>query len=594
MSSFYDDASLVVIPSGYKTSKVYSEKPTDGSGDLAFTRTGDTATRVASNGLIEKVRTNLVLQSNTFSTTWTNVNSTETSGQAGYDGTNNAWLLTDNATNGIHVLRQTPSTTGLVTLSVYAKAGTLNWMFLRGVQSSANVRAWFNLSTGTIGTVDANGTAKMESVGNGWYRCSLTIANMQSGFEVYIATASGDNVEGYIGSGQSIVIQNCQYEQGDIATDYIPTTTAAVSVGPVSNVPRLDYLGSSCPRLLLEPQRTNLALYSENFDNAAWTKTNTTATANAATSPDGYTNAESILDNSTSGQHRVENAISSSIATGQTVAISFFAKKNTHDWCQVTSGGQTNDQWASFNLATGAVGNTSASANAKIENYGNGWYRLSIAATTTANNAILASIFSLTNNTNANTRSPSYVGTGGGVYIYGAQIEAGSYASSYVNTLSASVTRVADAASKTGISSLIGQTEGTIFLDFVYDAENTANERFSISDGTSAKRIFVVINTSKLLSFTCTNAGSDQWNISTSLTVGQRYKIAGAYKANDIALYVNGVQIGTDAAASIPDCSNLYFANESGTTQEWNNPTSQLLLFKTRLTNAQLAELTTL
>ena len=79
MSSFYDDASLVVIPSGYQTSKVYAEKPTDGSGDLTFTRTGDTATRVNSAGLIEKVRTNLVLQSQTFdNASWTKDGATVT------------------------------------------------------------------------------------------------------------------------------------------------------------------------------------------------------------------------------------------------------------------------------------------------------------------------------------------------------------------------------------------------------------------------------------------------------------------------------------------------------------------------------------
>jgi hypothetical protein len=57
--SYFDDASLVMIPSGYKTSKVYSVKPTDGTGDLAFTRSNDTATRVGPDGLIEKVRTNV-------------------------------------------------------------------------------------------------------------------------------------------------------------------------------------------------------------------------------------------------------------------------------------------------------------------------------------------------------------------------------------------------------------------------------------------------------------------------------------------------------------------------------------------------------
>jgi hypothetical protein len=166
--SFFEDASLVLIPSAQKTSKVYSVKPTDGTGDLTFTRSNDTASRVASNGLIEKVRTNLILQSNTFSNaSWGKNSCTVTSGQAGYDGSTNAWLLSSTATAGSSYVSQGYTSSTIVTRSV------------------------------------------------------------------------------------------AQLETGDIATEPILTTTAAVSVGPVANVPRLDYLGSSCPRLLLEPQRTN-------------------------------------------------------------------------------------------------------------------------------------------------------------------------------------------------------------------------------------------------------------------------------------------------------------------------------------------------
>ena len=92
--SYFDDASLVMIPSGYKTSKVYSVKPTDGSGDLTFSRSNDTATRVNSAGLIEKVRTNLVLQSQAFNTTanWsTNASPTVTANTTvALDGTTTA------------------------------------------------------------------------------------------------------------------------------------------------------------------------------------------------------------------------------------------------------------------------------------------------------------------------------------------------------------------------------------------------------------------------------------------------------------------------------------------------------------------------
>ena len=144
--SFYSDASLVLIPSGTKTSKVYSQKPTDGTGDLTFTRASD-ATRVNSAGLIEKVHTNILLQSNTFSNaSWAKDGTTLTGGQAGYDGTNNAWLL-DKIALDFRFINQSVTISGTYVFSVYAKANTLGKITLRDSSSQA---VEFNLSTGTI------------------------------------------------------------------------------------------------------------------------------------------------------------------------------------------------------------------------------------------------------------------------------------------------------------------------------------------------------------------------------------------------------------------------------------------------------------
>jgi hypothetical protein len=485
---FYEEASLVMVPSGYKDQKVYSSVPDDGSGDLTFSRASN-ATRVGPDGLIEKVRTNLILQSEAFNTTWT-----------------------DNAAT------VTPNTT----------ANPLN---------------------GAL-------TADTITLGAPQFLQTLTLLMVRPLQKQIVAL--------------------------DIATDYIATTTAAVSVGPVANVPRLDYLDSSSPRLLLEPQRTNLNTYSEDISQAQYGKNRCTVSANGVVSPDGYTNADKIVqDPSNTAWGGLTQVYS---PTGP-ATLSVFAKKIDNDYIAIL-GHNINPTTAWFNLANGTVGTTEANVtSAKIEDYGNGWYRCSITATTVTRFNVL----------HASSDGGSTAPVNSETALWGFQLEASaSYATSYIPTLGASVTRGADDCSKTGISSLIGQTEGTIFVDFIYDAANTANERLTISDGTSAKRIFMIINTSKLLSFTCTNAGSDQWSISTTLTVGQRYKIAGAYKSNDIVFYVNGVQIGTDTSASIPDCSNLYFANENGSTQEWNNLTNQLLLFPTRLSNDDLATLTTL
>ena len=590
MSSFYDDASLVVIPSGYKTSKVYAEKPTDGSGDLAFTRTGDTATRVNSAGLIEKVRTNLALRSNTFNTTWTNVGSSETSGQAGYDGTTNAWSLIEDSSTGLHVLLQTIATTGLVTLSVYAKAGTRNWVYLRGVQSSANVRAWFNLSTGAIGTVEANGTAKIESVGNGWYRCSLTVANFQTGFESYIGVASADNASSYTGNGTgNVLIQNFQYETGDIATAYIPTTTAAVSVGPTANTARLDYLGSTCPRLLLEPQRTNLITFSEQLDNAAWTKTRSTITANNAVSPDGYTNADRITDTTfTANSSFVERQISSVIGT--TYTFSAFLKAGTAPFMYVGLYDGANFN-VIINASTGAISFTTAGATSTVTAYGNGWYRVSITRTITASASVYPyiGVCQLSN-------SITYNGTGAyTAQIWGAQYEASAYPTSYIPCLAASATRGADACSKTGISSLIGQTEGTLFYEFAALANESVTRSIGVTDGTVANRVNISVFATSLFARVDVG-GVNQVNSSATIVPTAMNKVAFRYKANDFAAYVNGVKVITDTSGSTFSGTTLssFAFIQPDSTSAFSGNVNQILFFKTALTDSELATLTTL
>jgi hypothetical protein len=256
LDKYYAQASLVMVPSLYKTSIVYSERPLSTDGELTFTR-ASSATRVAANGYIEKVRTNLILQSNSFDTTWGNNNSSETGGQSGYDGSSNAWLLNSTASFG-SITQSFTAINGVCTLSIYAKAGTNDWLLLR-LNAATDARAWFDLSNGVLGTTDGPTIeSKIQSVGGGWYRCSVS-ADVSVFPEVLIYPTNADTV---VGSAGNILIQAAQLETGDIATDYIPTTTVAVSVGPVANLPRLNYPINSdgsvgCPSLLLEPQRTN-------------------------------------------------------------------------------------------------------------------------------------------------------------------------------------------------------------------------------------------------------------------------------------------------------------------------------------------------
>ena len=176
-----------------------------------------------SNGFLHSVKPevveNLLLQSNQFDTTWTNVSSTETSGQADKDGGTNAWLISKN--NSAGRISQSVSSLGINTASVYAKAGTLNWMV---VVCGTGAESYFDLSTGSVGGTGSNtiGT-NIEEVGNGWYRCSFSYDGTGTVFNIYPADGNFD----VSGTSGNIYIQDVQLNKGYSAYPYLETTTEA-------------------------------------------------------------------------------------------------------------------------------------------------------------------------------------------------------------------------------------------------------------------------------------------------------------------------------------------------------------------------------
>jgi hypothetical protein len=364
-----------------------------------------------------------------------------------------------------------------------------------------------------------------------------------------------------------------------------------------SNVPRLDYLGSSCPRLLLEPQRTNLLTYSEQFNNTAYTKTNTTVTANAATSPDGYLNADSLLESSATGTHQIWQR--PSLTSGQSYTFSAFVKTNGRRRVQLQSYDNSSTYAAAiYDVVSGTVVETNATAS--IQNYGNGWYRIILTGTCPTTATGYAVLNLATDSFSSATLQDSYAGdTSKGVYVYGYQQEAASYATSLIPTTTAAVTRLADACSKTGISSLIGQTEGTLFAEFVYSGKfgsaSNSSMPISIDDASGNNEAYIFINgTNNVASGQFVVGGGFTCNITgLALTVGTRYKMAFAYKQNDFAFYINGALQGIDTSGNIAALPNLRVGNYFGLNYI-QDTISQALLFKTRLTPAQLAEITTL
>jgi len=580
--SYFDDASLVMIPSGTKTSKVYSVKPIDGTGDLTFSRSNDTATRVASNGLIEKVRTNLYLYSEQIDNAiWSKVRGSVTANSTtAPDGTLTADTFTEDTTSGTHDLRQSLSSTSGIPyfFSIYVKANgrTDLDVFVGGASVGAN----FDLASGTV----TGGSAPIKTIvnaGNGWWRVGVGCVALTS-TTTAIWILNNGTTQSYTGDGVSgMYYWAAQAETGDIATDYIATTTAAVSVGPVANVPRLDYLGSSCPRLLLEPQRTNILLYSEQFDNAAWSKSAVTITANDITSPDGYTNADKMAESATTSGHYI---LQSPTLTAAAYTFAIFAKAGERNWFLFRQ--HTLGLNASFNLATGTLGTIAAGLTATIEDYGNDWYRCSVTFTGTA----AAHSFRLYVTTADNSTS-SYLGDGtSGLYLYGAGCELGSYPTSYVGpTLGAAVTRGADLCNKDGVGSLFGTNIGSFFLDAEGPYYDGAAYLFDLSDNatTGTNRLAMYSGGTTFMTF-YTNAVH---NITTSVTA--RKKIAVIWNGTNTKVYLNGAKVLDFTYANAnPTSINLSsrFTDESFGNSKFN----QVLAFPTALTDAQAIELTTI
>ena len=219
MASLYDSASLVMIPSGVKDGKVYSIKPTDGSGDFTFSRGTGTATRVNASGLIEKERGNLFTYSNTFSdSSWNKSETSVTSGQSGYDGSSDAWNLIPSTTNtnSHRLYKDYSSSEGILTASIYAKANGYDFLKISNYSSSGV----FDISIGnpTSGTIISEGgspiDANIQSVGSGWYRIDVAKDSPSGNVRIQFIVQSDAANTSFSGDGvKGVLIQDAQLEK---------------------------------------------------------------------------------------------------------------------------------------------------------------------------------------------------------------------------------------------------------------------------------------------------------------------------------------------------------------------------------------------
>lgn len=218
---------------------------------------------------------------------------------------------------------------------------------------------------------------------------------------------------------------------------------------------------------MYEPQRTNLLTWSQDFSNAVWGKVNGTITPNAITAPDGTLSADRLVWDAVFGFHLFAHSIT--FTAGSSYVGGYFFKANTLDKIQLYTAGNAwigNTVYANFDLTNGTIGNKTSN-DAGVIDYGNGWYYCYLVDVAAASNSGVIGISGI----ESITDGYRYNFTGDGVsnlYIWNAQLEEGSYATSPIKTEGSTVTRVADSSSLTGLKAkgLIGATSGSIGGEF--------------------------------------------------------------------------------------------------------------------------------
>ena len=569
-----------------------SVKEITNSGDFTFSRGSNlAATRVGADGLIEKGRENLLLQSNNFGTTWVTPDATITSGQADKDGSNNAWLLT--ATSAFNRVTQSVSQSGVKRFSVYAKANTNDYLLLGSVEG-AHFYATFNLATGAVDSNNINAISpSIENVGNGWYRCSATWVGTTTEVRIASQATSGQGGWASTTSG-SVLIQNAQLEVGLAATEYIETTTTTGKAGVLEDEPRLDYSGgATCPSLLLEPSRTNIIQSSEYFQDDYWAElgvhefdTNTTET----TSPTGdYSATKIVADTTLSNNHVVYGDVSQS--SGTQYAVSIFAKAAEYDYLFIRGLGLGGAGGARFNISTGEVVAVNGYDSATIEDYGNGWYRCIAIGTSTTTGAPYYHM-------SPTSSFSQFAGNDSdGIYIFGAQCEQGSYATSYIPTHSGgSVTRGADTTATLDLSPIgLNGEDVTHFIDFKnnqFIVRDNGGTTFRFSSNTAnhgSLRIYRSSSSVKHLTITLQDNNGNFSNPGgyEMTSLNPKVAIKRVWATGEIKAFVDGKNV-LEGTNTLYNSWNKIDMGGTGSTAE----VKQLISFPIALTDSECVELT--
>jgi hypothetical protein len=576
-----------------------------GNNLIGFTRVSS-GTYVGADGLLKTAATNLLLRSEEFNNgSWSKLDTTITADAAtSPTGTLTADKLVENATTGGKLTAQSVTLIASTTYSasIYIKAAERPTLLFHVRESSYNIRfgGFFNTSTGVFTAESAAGGvltgSSFTNIGNEWYRCTIT-GTLGAVTSAVVTGYLANNVNniGYLGDGTSgLFLWGAQLEQSSTAGEYIPTTST------INSAPRFDHNPTTRESLglLVEEARTNLFLNSEAM--ASWgTVTRSTVSSNTTTAPDGTTTADTLIeDNTASNTHEILNTAGVAFVSGTTYTFTVFAKAKERSQVNLflpgAAFGSGTAQETRFDLQAATTTTVTGSPTAVITALANGWYRCSItAATTTTATGFPRFRLSVGGTT-------SYTGdNSSGLFLWGAQLEAGAFPTSYIPTTTATVTRAADVASITGtnFSSWYNAAEGTIYSVATAtsstnsDSTATAVGIGAFTDGTNAERIR---HGALTFSTVWVDNNTSQANLSSgAFTQNQQVNLASAFKINDFALVRDGGSVQTDATGTLPTLTQVELGRSGVATGLFTGTIRRLTYWPVRLANPTLRAITT-
>jgi hypothetical protein len=548
------------------------------------------ATTINELGRVAPAVTNLLLQSEDFTTTWLTGNYVVTpnaaiapSGLLTADKLVRDTVVTaTSASQSVACLANTTST-----LSCFVKAAEWSKFGLREGFATGNYVTFDLVTASVISSSGATGT--ITAFPDGWYRVAMQMTTQvgQTTFGARInplpnSYVSGTPLYGFAGDNTSgLFVWGAQLEQSATMGEYVPTGAS------INSAPRIthDPVTLECLGFLPEEQKANLTPRSEEFNDATWVKARASITANAAASPSGAITADKLVEDNTANNTHVAVQVFTFAAT--TYTLSIFAKAAERSWVRLFAFDGVTNFGCYFNLSAGTVG-TAVASTGFISPLANGWFRCVMTFTAAAGTGTYAARLATGDGADV------YTGDGtSGLFVWGAQLEVGGL-TSYIPTAGSSVVRAADAVSITGanFSSWYRQDEGTIYVDGRRsDLNHTASAWFlAMSTGVATTRLQLGFDFPANGNYAIVSSGTLQGDVYPLVNTLVR-RAAAAY-SNNCAVSYNGASPSSFAAASLGAYSRMDIGAYVNSASGWlNGPIARLDYWPRRLPNSILQEL---